>query len=1100
MGRKRIDRFSVLFGKIVSCEFSDFFQRQKLEDHEALLKKLKKNMIVIDAVLAINNFEPVIKSGDQIWWLNVLNGIILGLEDLLHDVSELEAKLKIIASPTTPNNGPSECIEEKMKEIIKEMDYFATIMGKQVSWTREPYQLSATDRFEDIFEVLRREEDIVEVLGREEDKKAVLNLLLSHNNDDQIGIITIVGERGVGKSTLAQLVYNDHKVEELFDIKKWIYISENCDSSRWDQIIESLFEWKFSLKKFLVILDDVRCGQEFILRYLQQHRHRVHWPNGTQLVSQDERCDQANQDKGGTHLNKMPAETSVGPRQRYKLHPISLCLTVAAYFKQGLSHIYWHLATPTSFKSFHISDEGFGSYPSYANGFGSQHLSSSRSFESKLSSAKGFESDLSSSGGFGSYPSSDIAATQDNLKSRKDGDVLKKEEDVLRRVNDELCEVYWKIILDYLFSGDISGRLDGDEDEKKKDLEEPSIKFYKVLSFPAFNFVMLQLCIEICPKLKRSLPRCLPPSIENFEISECPCLEARFPTLPSEDFFWLHDGNRMLLRRFDKQPPAPGLPDSNVVKLKSDDEMVSELSSTDVSITSLSSPPETSKISNEDSSIKHVGASEIPLTESSSDTDDLINIWYSQISSLESLKVSEISQLLKLPPRLHTLKIEGCDALKSLPKEQILHNIHLQQLYIIDCCFLESFSVDHLPTTLKSLYIRNCRKLKFPSPSEKKQHALLEHLCIGSSCDSLSSFHLSLFPGLRSLAIWDCVNFSSISISENHKSLDALEIRDCPELLSFLVEEGFHTPNLTSIFLSNCKNLKGIPKLISLRSFFINGCPELSSIIHGCFPENLSSLCITYCHKLTPSIQWKMNELNNLSCFEIEGGCIDLKSFPEQNLLPSSLNSLRISRLSNLEFLDYKGLECLTSLETREDAHLTFFFEHHWMLVAVTALSTEPGEDWPKISQFANKKLMMFMSDQLSISKCFSSSIVSYLIVQSLNHFQMSGVDRTKGRIAQDFSSCLQVKQDNMAGGIMAGGSLLSAYLQGLLDKLTSGEFVEFFLRGHKLVPLVRNLVETILTVNTMLDDADEKQFKNPAIRRWHNELIEVGCRRWQRA
>ncbi|KAK1553200.1 hypothetical protein Q3G72_030778 [Acer saccharum] len=377
MGRKRIDRFSVLFGKIVSREFSDFFQRQKLEDHEALLKKLKKNMIVIDAVLPVDNFEPVItESGDQILWLNVLNGIILGLEDLLHDVSELEAKLKIIASPTTPNNGLSECIEEKMKEIIKEMDYFARIMGKQVSWTREPYQLSATDRFE--------------VLGREEDKEAVLNLLLSHNNDDQVGIITIVGESGVGKSTLAQLVYNDVNVKEHFDIKEWINISENRDFSQWYQIIETWFEWKLSLKKFLVILDDVRRGQEFILRYLQQQS--VPWPNGTQLVSQDERVDQANQDKGGTHLNKMPAETSVGPRQRYKLHPISLCLTVAAYFKQGLSHIYWHLATPTSFKSFHISDEGFGSYPSYANGFGSQHLSSSRSFESKLSSAKGFES------------------------------------------------------------------------------------------------------------------------------------------------------------------------------------------------------------------------------------------------------------------------------------------------------------------------------------------------------------------------------------------------------------------------------------------------------------------------------------------------------------------------------------------------------------------------------------------------------------------------------------------------------------------------------------------------------------------------------------
>ncbi|KAK0573697.1 hypothetical protein LWI29_012207 [Acer saccharum] len=483
MGRKRIDRFSVLFGKIVSCEFSDFFQRQKLEDHEALLKKLKKNMIVIDAVLAINNFEPVIKSGDQIWWLNVLNGIILGLEDLLHDVSELEAKLKIIASPTTPNNGPSECIEEKMKEIIKEMDYFATIMGKQVSWTREPYQLSATDRFEDIFEVLRREEDIVEVLGREEDKKAVLNLLLSHNNDDQIGIITIVGERGVGKSTLAQLVYNDHKVEELFDIKKWIYISENCDSSR-----------------------------------------------------QDERCDQANQDKGGTHLNKMPAETSVGPRQRYKLHPISLCFTVAAYFKQGL---YWHLATPTSFKSFHISDEGFGSYTSYGNGFGSQHLSSSRSFESNLSSAKGFESDLSSSGGFGSYPSSDIAATQDNLKSRKDGE----------------GEVLINFFSDYLFSEDISRRLD-------EDLSSSG----GFGSYPSSDIAATQ------------------DNLKSRKDGEGEVLINFFL-----DYLFSED----ISRRLDEDEDLFWFPDSNVVKLKSDDEMVSELSSTDVSITSLSSSPET---------------------------------------------------------------------------------------------------------------------------------------------------------------------------------------------------------------------------------------------------------------------------------------------------------------------------------------------------------------------------------------------------------------------------------------------------------------------------------------------------------------------------
>ena len=55
----------------------------------------------------------------------------------------------------------------------------------------------------------------------------------------------------------------------------------------------------------------------------------------------------------------------------------------------------------------------------------------------------------------------------------------------------------------------------------------------------------------------------------------------------------------------------------------------------------------------------------------------------------------------------------------------------------------------------------------------------------------------------------------------------------------------------------------------------------------------------------------------SLTCFEIEGGCSNVKFFPEEGLLPNTLTSLRISRLPNLEVLD-KGLQDLTLLETLE--------------------------------------------------------------------------------------------------------------------------------------------------------------------------------------
>ncbi|TXG55928.1 hypothetical protein EZV62_017241 [Acer yangbiense] len=382
------------------------------------------------------------------------------------------------------------------------------------------------------------------------------------------------------------------------------------------------------------------------------------------------------------------------------------------------------------------------------------------------------------------------------------------------------------------------------------------------------------------------------------------------------------EGNKVQFRRNEKLLDIPStsrlqeteelqLPDSNVVQ------------SADVSVTSNRPLPESSKHKTEDSSVEHGGASD--NSSASSDTDDPINVWYDEesledISSpeQESLNVSEISQLKRLPLKLYSLKIEECKALKSLP-EELMHS-NLRHLYIIDCQFLKSIQASHLPVPLKTLYIRKCKKLKFLSAEETMgKHTSVEHLCIESSCDPLKSFPLSLFPKLKNLTIWDCVNFNSISITEDHMSLNSLEIRDCTNLES-LSKGGLRTPNLTSILLSNCKNLKQLPgqlhELKFLQSLFINECPELDSIPDGGLPSSLNLLRISSCHKLTPGLQWGLHQLNTFSRIEIEGGCRDLESFPEQNLLPRNLNSLQISRFPNLKILNYKGLKHLTSLQT----------------------------------------------------------------------------------------------------------------------------------------------------------------------------------------
>ena len=65
------------------------------------------------------------------------------------------------------------------------------------------------------------------VIGRDDDKKQIINLLMQQDADRNVSVIPIVGFGGLGKSTLAKLVYYNEGVVSHFQLRMWACVSED---------------------------------------------------------------------------------------------------------------------------------------------------------------------------------------------------------------------------------------------------------------------------------------------------------------------------------------------------------------------------------------------------------------------------------------------------------------------------------------------------------------------------------------------------------------------------------------------------------------------------------------------------------------------------------------------------------------------------------------------------------------------------------------------------------------------------------------------------------------------------------------------------------
>ena len=75
-----------------------------------------------------------------------------------------------------------------------------------------------------------------------------------------------------------------------------------------------------------------------------------------------------------------------------------------------------------------------------------------------------------------------------------------------------------------------------------------------------------------------------------------------------------------------------------------------------------------------------------------------------------------------------------------------------------------------------------------------------------------------------------------------------------------------------------------------------------------------------------------------------------------------------------------------------------------------------------------------------------------------------------------------------MAAAVV-GEAFLSASLQTLLDRITSTEFRDFMKNRKLNVSLLDELKLTLLTLDAVLNDAEEKQITSATVKEWLEEL-----------
>ncbi|XP_078152635.1 putative disease resistance protein RGA3 [Carex rostrata] len=246
------------------------------EDLERLMRTLER----IKATL-YDAEEREIKERSVKLWLKELKKVAYDAEDVLGEYRYKVTRVQLEARKAFEASGSH---KRKKMEIVQIPDDMVDRLNKirsrfdEIAKDREALQLRESDGVRRLNNKILRPPmghmvDKANIFGRDAEIEEVVDFLLSAKEKPFL-VISIIGKGGIGKTTIAQLVYKDERVIRCFDLFGWVCVSEEFDVGRLTKaIIESVTEINYGLselsslqeklaktvkgKTIVLVLDDV---------------------------------------------------------------------------------------------------------------------------------------------------------------------------------------------------------------------------------------------------------------------------------------------------------------------------------------------------------------------------------------------------------------------------------------------------------------------------------------------------------------------------------------------------------------------------------------------------------------------------------------------------------------------------------------------------------------------------------------------------------------------------------------------------------------------------------------------------------------------------
>ncbi|PWA42193.1 Disease resistance protein [Artemisia annua] len=269
-----------VIGRLTSIAIQEYWLVRGLAND---LSALNNTFTQIQAVLHDAEMKQT-SHKDVEAWLKTLKSASLEVENVLDEASteamlhshDIGLKYKVKAFFSSHHNPlmVKTRIAHKVKNIRKKLDV--------IDANRSKFKLTSNTISEDAARVRdefpnKETSSLVhlssKIFGRDAEMKMMVDKICNqdlgaHDDGDSFRVYAIWGMGGIGKTTLAQVVYNHQTVNTNFELKFWVYVSNEfdvrkmiksiCDvkDSQLDAMLVSL-QNKLRGKKFFIVLDDV---------------------------------------------------------------------------------------------------------------------------------------------------------------------------------------------------------------------------------------------------------------------------------------------------------------------------------------------------------------------------------------------------------------------------------------------------------------------------------------------------------------------------------------------------------------------------------------------------------------------------------------------------------------------------------------------------------------------------------------------------------------------------------------------------------------------------------------------------------------------------